>query len=258
MRVFMTPPPEVSRDIGIAAGGFFLDYKLNYESPISIASGVRFWETNHIGYLTYICGGVGVMNATIGRYCSIAENVFIGGAQHPMDRISTHPFIASDVDEIANNPFPHFPEYRRLVDESHIITNADIPRTTIGNDVWIGRNALIMAGVTIGDGAVIGSHAVVTRDVPPYTISAGVPAHPIKKRFDDTMIEKLLAIKWWDYDIAKLKEKAGYSDVALFVATLQNMIEENEIAPMSFIRHSLENIDGTLSFIRHANGKIAR
>ena len=75
----------------------------------------------------------------------------------------------------------------------------------IGNDVWIGYEAVIMSGVTIGDGAVIGTRAVVTKDVPPYTIVGGVPAGPIRRRFDDAEIEKLEALRWWDWDCEKIK-----------------------------------------------------
>lgn len=77
--------------------------------------------------------------------------------------------------------------------------------TVIGNDVWIGYEAVIMPGVTIGDGAIIGTRAVVTGNVPPYTIVGGVPAKPIRKRFDDATIEKLEAMRWWDWDEEKIK-----------------------------------------------------
>ncbi|MFA7074977.1 MAG: CatB-related O-acetyltransferase, partial [Endomicrobiaceae bacterium] len=77
----------------------------------------------------------------------------------------------------------------------------------IGNDVWIGYESVIMQGVHIGDGAIIGTRAVVTKDVPPYTIVAGVPAKPVKKRFDDKTIDKLMAIQWWDWSPEKVKEK---------------------------------------------------
>lgn len=70
----------------------------------------------------------------------------------------------------------------------------------IGNDVWIGYQAVILAGVTVGDGAITGSRAVVTRDVPPYTIVGGVPAKPIRKRFDEDTIARLQALRWWDWD----------------------------------------------------------
>ena len=74
----------------------------------------------------------------------------------------------------------------------------------IGNDVWIGFEAVVLAGVTVGDGAVIGTRAVVTKDVPPYTIAGGIPAKPIKKRFDEDTISDLLSIKWWDWSNEKI------------------------------------------------------
>ena len=80
----------------------------------------------------------------------------------------------------------------------------------IGNDVWIGFEAVILAGVTIGDGAIIGARAVVTKDVPPYTIVGGVPARPIRKRFSDEDIAALLALKWWDLPPAQLLERIKY------------------------------------------------
>lgn len=74
----------------------------------------------------------------------------------------------------------------------------------MGNDVWIGYEAVILAGVTIGDGAVIGARAVVTRDVPPYTIVGGVPAKPIRTRFDRVTVERLLELKWWDWPAERI------------------------------------------------------
>lgn len=79
----------------------------------------------------------------------------------------------------------------------------------IGNDVWIGYEAVVMAGVTIGDGAVIGTRAVVTKDVPAYTIVGGIPAKTIRKRFPDETIDALLALKWWDWPEEKIAENIG-------------------------------------------------
>ncbi len=76
--------------------------------------------------------------------------------------------------------------------------------TIIGNDVWIGYEAVIMPGVKIGDGAVIAAKSVVTKDVPPYTVVGGNPARPIKQRFSDTEVAQLLEISWWDWDIEKI------------------------------------------------------
>jgi len=91
-------------------------------------------------------------------------------------------------------------EYKYL--EGHPVTKGDI---IIGNDVWIGMNATILSGVTIGDGAVIGANSLVTKDVELYMIVGGNPAIPIRKRFDQQTIDRLLRIKWWDWDIEKIK-----------------------------------------------------
>ena len=132
----------------------------------------------------------------IGKYCSIAcgaKFMFTSG-NHAMQSLSTY-------------PFPIFVEEWAL--EWSDITNAwdnkgDI---VIGNDVWIGYESVFMQGVHIGDGAVIGTRAVVTKDIPPYTIVGGVPAKPIKKRFDDKTVEKLLELKWWDWSAEEIKAK---------------------------------------------------
>ena len=89
--------------------------------------------------------------------------------------------------------------YKKI--EGNPVTKGDI---VIGNDVWIGVGATILSGVTIGDGAVIAANATVTKDVEPYTVVGGVPAHYIKHRFDKKNIEKLLEIKWWDWDYEKI------------------------------------------------------
>mgnify|MGYP005775201533 FL=1 len=124
----------------------------------------------------------------IGKFCSIAcgAKFIFNSANHTLSSLSTY-------------PFPIFFEEWEL--DVKNITNAwdnkgDI---VIGNDVWIGYEAVIMAGVTIGDGAVIGTRAVVTKDVPPYTIVGGVPAKPIRKRFSQESIDVLLKLKWWDW-----------------------------------------------------------
>ncbi len=125
----------------------------------------------------------------IGKYGSIAcgAKFVFTSANHTMKSLSTY-------------PFPIFWEQFSLLPEN--VTDAwdnkgDI---VIGNDVWIGYEAVIMPGIHIGDGAIIGTRAVVTRDVEPYTIVGGVPAKPIRKRFDQETIDKLLALSWWDWD----------------------------------------------------------
>lgn len=124
----------------------------------------------------------------IGKFCSIAcgAKFLFNSANHSMASLSTY-------------PFPLFFEEWGL-DKRNVTKSWDNKgNIIIGNDVWIGFEALILAGVSIGDGAIIGSRAVVTKDVPPYTIAAGVPARPIRKRFDDDTISNLIKIKWWNW-----------------------------------------------------------
>ena len=124
----------------------------------------------------------------IGKYCSIAcgAKFLLNSANHTLRSLSTY-------------PFPIFYEaWGTPVSEvsSAWDNRGDI---VIGNDVWIGYEAVILSGVHIGDGAIIGARAVVTRDVEPYTIMGGVPARPIRKRYDEETIQRLLALRWWDF-----------------------------------------------------------
>lgn len=125
----------------------------------------------------------------IGKFCSIAEHVtiFMGGYHDPHS-ISTYPFNAA---------------YPNITGKSILI---DKPNTKIGNDVWIGAGAIIMAGVTIGDGAIIAAGSVVTKSVGPYEVVGGNPARFIAKRFSDEIIDKLLEIKWWDWEVGRIKD----------------------------------------------------
>jgi virginiamycin A acetyltransferase len=104
-------------------------------------------------------------------------------------------------------------------------TNGDIH---VGSDVWIGTGVLILSGVQIGDGAIIASRSVVTRDIPPYAIAAGVPAKPIRYRFDNDTINQLLEIKWWNWSDEKIREYIDLlssPDIKIFISTLRNVVE---------------------------------
>lgn len=129
----------------------------------------------------------------IGKFCSIAHGArfIMNSANHTLKSLSTYPFPI----------FGH--EWDETMPVAETWDNkGDIQ---IGNDVWIGYEAVILAGVTIGDGAIIGTRAVVTKDVPPYAIVGGVPAKLIKKRFDDPTIEALLKLQWWDWPVEKIR-----------------------------------------------------
>ena len=135
----------------------------------------------------------------IGKFCSIAcgAKFLFNSANHTVKSLSTY-------------PFPIFFEEWGL-DVRDITTAWDNKGDiVIGNDVWIGYEAVIMSGVTIGDGAIIGTRAVVTKDVPPYTIVGGIPAKQIRKRFSEETISELLELKWWDWTFEKISQNIEF------------------------------------------------
>ena len=129
----------------------------------------------------------------IGKFCQIAAGVefVMNGANHQMNAVSTFPFYTMEGWEMAPPAISDLP------------FKGD---TIVGNDVWIGQNAVILPGVHIGDGAIIGANSVVGRDIPPYTIVVGNPARETRKRFDDELIRLLLAFKWWDKSIEAINQ----------------------------------------------------
>lgn len=160
--------------------------------------GIRFtnkdpgYKIYDIGDYTY--GTPNVMNygnasrLKIGKFCSIAKNVsIVMGGIHHTSGATTYPF-----EEIFG-----FNGGRRTFSKGD---------TIIGNDVWIGYGATILSGLTIGDGSIIAAGALVTKSVDPYTVVGGNPAKEIKKRFDDKTIKQLIKIKWWEWDIKKIKK----------------------------------------------------
>ena len=150
----------------------------------------RDFERNNVLYHYPVNGD----KLRIGKFCSIAcgaKFLFTSG-NHSLRSLATY-------------TFPIFFDEWGL-DAKNIRDAWDNKRdTVIGNDVWIGYEAVILSGVTIGDGAVIGARAVVTRDVPPYTIVGGVPAKPIRRRFDDETAARLRALRWWDWDEERIR-----------------------------------------------------
>jgi phosphonate metabolism protein (transferase hexapeptide repeat family) len=149
-----------------------------------------------IGDYTYCAGDASIIYASIGKFCSIASHVRINPGNHPMQRVTQHHMT-----------------YRRAMfgfaetDDASFFQWRREHRVVIGNDVWIGHAAIVMPGVTIGDGAVIGSAAVVTKDVPPYTIVGGVPARTIRERFPADVAAKLQCIAWWDWPRDLLQDR---------------------------------------------------
>ena len=154
----------------------------------------------------------------IGKFCQIASGVtfIMNGANHQMNAASTYPFYIME----GWTQTPPAPEDLPLKGD-----------TVIGNDVWIGQNATILPGVHIGDGAIIGLGSIVGHDVDPYTIVAGNPAKPIKKRFDNEMIELLLRLQWWNKDINEIQQLIPLltdSNIEYVKMTLKNIINGSQ------------------------------
>lgn len=157
----------------------------------------RFAKLDHseVGDYTYVGPKARIIYAKIGKFCSIAGETCIGMGTHPLDYISSSPIFFSKKNGTGKrwvSKNVDFKEYNTI---------------NIGNDVWIGSRAMILGGVTIGDGAVVGAGALVTKDVPPYAIVGGIPARIIRYRFDNSKIEYLLKSKWWDRSETDLKSK---------------------------------------------------
>lgn len=167
--------------------------KFHKKAVLTLEDDVRMGSVNvashnlAIGAHTYIRGDSQLQFVgSIGRYCSIGNGVVLGQEKrnHPTDWLSTHPFQYTDTAW----------EY-----------DAPIEMATVGHDVWIGHEALILEGVHIGTGAVVATRALVTQNVPPYAVVAGVPAKVIRYRYPEDMIERLLASRWWERDHEALK-----------------------------------------------------
>ncbi|SCZ12206.1 transferase hexapeptide (six repeat-containing protein) [Microvirga guangxiensis] len=165
-------------------------------------------------------------NVRIGRYVSIAAGVTIGMHNHPVDWLSSSRITH----------FPQMHEWHKFCgDGSPEVTAAlrrpfshACPITEIGNDVWIGQGVFIKSGVRIGDGAVIGARSVVVKDVEPYTIVAGSPAKPVRKRFPEPIVERLLTMRWWCYS---LYDMAGvpFEDVPVALEMLEERVARGDL-----------------------------
>ena len=137
-----------------------------------------------------------VARATVGGYGAIGARTSINPFNHPVDWLSISEF------QYHPNSFDWVPEYNEF---DRLTRTPDMfKHVTIGNDVWTGHNVNVLAGVNVGDGAVIAAGSVVTRDVPPYAIVAGVPAKVKRYRFSEPVIERLLRVKWWELELSEL------------------------------------------------------
>jgi len=166
---------------------------------VYIASGSVFGaKETVIGDHTRINGPiriVGFQRVTIGKYCAFGANITVVSTNHLLHHANLQVEL--------QRRFGFTP----LVEDRGPIT--------IGHNVWIGDHAVLLPGVKVGDGAVVGASSVVTRDVPPFSIAAGVPARILKRRFDDSIIRELLAVRWWDWPAEKMAKNRSFFETDL-------------------------------------------
>ncbi|MBR9845536.1 MAG: CatB-related O-acetyltransferase [Algicola sp.] len=171
--------------------------------PPSVVKNVK------IGNYTYVSYNSKISNTVIGKFCSIGPNFIAGWGIHPTHGISTHPMFYSTKKQNGMT----------LSTDNKFKEQAPIK---IGNDVFIGMNTIVLDGVEIGDGAIIGAGAVVTKDIPPYAIAVGNPIKVIKYRFEDPTIDNILKIKWWEKEETLQDVERHFFEVEKFIQTYLN------------------------------------
>ncbi|MCZ4269120.1 chloramphenicol acetyltransferase [Rhodobacteraceae bacterium G21628-S1] len=151
---------------------------------------------SHFGDYSYCDRMCDIANAEIGKFANIASSVRIGATDHPMEKASLHHFLYRSASY-----------WEDAEDDADWFQHRKSRRAVIGHDTWIGHGALIKPEVTIGHGAVVASGAVVTKDVAPYTIVGGNTAKLIRRRYSEQVADRMMALAWWDWDHAVLRER---------------------------------------------------
>lgn len=205
-----------------------IDKEFSFEPPARI-NRAAFRGRCHVGAFTYLSDGK-IYTTDLGRYCSIGSGLIAGHSNHPTRWLSTSPVQYQQTLRFnVGSEFLNSEEYHAdkvdpaLTHKAHIEVRR---RTKIGNDVWIGNQAIIIAGVTIGDGAIVGAGAVVTKDVAPYSIVGGVPARKIGERFNPEITERLVSSRWWEFAPWQLRH-IDFSDVEGALMKIEDMRSDN-------------------------------
>lgn len=175
-----------------------------------LESGTSFNNSN-LGRHSFCGYDCDIDNADIGNFVSIANSVVIGGGRHPMEWVAMSPVFYEGRDSVKAK----FSTHKR----------DPINPVIIGHDVWIGRSAIVLAGVEVGIGAVVGAGAVVTKNVPAYAVVAGNPARLIRYRFSDSIIRRLLCTRWWELPDDRLHDLGQYfNDVERFLEIIERPV----------------------------------
>ena len=172
---------------GICSRSTHISVHAKYGKYVRIGKDVHITEDVELGDSSYVNRNSTLENCQVGKYCSISEGVRINPIEHNLNLVTTHPIAGAN---------GHYGQRNE--------------RVIIGNDVLISLNAIILSGVKIGNGAVVGAGAVVTKDVPPYAVVAGVPAKVIRYRLPQEQIELLETIQWWDWPLEKIRKNIAF------------------------------------------------
>lgn len=197
----------LSKGLKKLRGSAILTSKIHPTSKIESGSSIVRSTFDRHSFCGYDCI---IIDCEVGAFCSIASGVVIGGSRHPIEWVSTSPVFLDHKDSVKTKYAHH----------QYVSTR----KTLIGNDVWIGDYAMIKAGVSIGDGAVVGMGSVVTKDVKPYAIVAGNPAKLIRMRFEPELVDAFMQMKWWQYDDEKLSQIGMYFDNPRGVLTREGFL----------------------------------
>lgn len=201
------------KNVGIKVNSNIDIYSI-LEGSNRIGSNTSF--SGYLGYGSYI-GNDSSVHGKVGRFCSIAKNVNIITSSHPTCTfVSTHPCFFSTHKQSG------FTFVKKNKFDEYLYADLKVNGAVIGNDVWICQGAILLGGITVGDGAIIAAGAVVTKDVEPYTIVGGVPAKVIRKRFTEEEINFLCKFKWWNKPIDWIESNANmFDDIRQFMEVYQ-------------------------------------
>jgi len=191
------------------------------EGPLYLNRNTQIGPNATVGKYTGLNADCYIARAELGAFCAIGARTSFNPFNHPSDWLSTnefqyHPQSFDWVDEYTN-----LKRLERTPDMFH--------RSKIGNDVWAGHNVNVMGGVNVGDGAILAAGSVVTKDVPPYAIVAGVPAAIIRFRFSETTIKRLQEVKWWEFELSELSG-LNFRDIQEILPILEDMRFQKEEA----------------------------